>query len=314
MDFSSDAAFATAVCEPLLLDAENADGGWGFHAGEPSRAEATCWALKALLSSNTLKNKNLNAIERGLQFLTAAQIADGSWPSVQGESTGCWVTSAACWVLTGAQDRKFEQSIERGLRWICDDWPRDSTAWRKWIRKLLGRQTRDSAGRGWGWTPGTSSWTEPTAFALLALESAQAKSLSGITQKRRQLGEILLYERMCPGGGWNCGNPAVYGVENEPLVIPTALALLALRRHAVRKENAEGIAWVERNFSQIAAPGSYAFARMCLNAYGCSGNVNGMRAAELFKKNESLRNVQVAAWMILAASDVHEWASAGESH
>ena len=28
----------------------------------------------------------------------------------------------------------------------------------------------------------------------------------------------MLYDRMCPGGGWNCGNPKVYGVAGEPLV------------------------------------------------------------------------------------------------
>src|SRR5258706_8235608 len=32
----------------LLKTLQNADGGWGFHAGEPSRVEPTCWALRAL--------------------------------------------------------------------------------------------------------------------------------------------------------------------------------------------------------------------------------------------------------------------------
>ena len=35
-------------CLSLLESLQNADGGWGFHAGEHSRVEPTDWALRAL--------------------------------------------------------------------------------------------------------------------------------------------------------------------------------------------------------------------------------------------------------------------------
>ena len=82
--------------------------------------------------------------------------------------------------------------------------------------------------------------------------------LGSLAEKRKKFGEALLYDRMCAGGGWNCGNPEVYGVAGEPLVIPTTWALLALRRYPQRRENVESLAWMERNFTKIQAPASYA--------------------------------------------------------
>ena len=46
----------------------------------------------------------------------------------------------------------------------------------------------------------------------------------------------MLYDRMCPGGGWNCGNPMVYGVPGEALIVPTVWALLALRDEPKKTE------------------------------------------------------------------------------
>jgi hypothetical protein len=313
MEFVPDDSFAESVCAPLLRDAQNSDGGWGFHAGAQSRVEPTCWALKALLSREGSNKTDQDAIDRGLRFLMGAQLPDGSWASTPDEKTGYWVTSLACWVLAGTQDEKYSQAIAAGLHWVCNDWPRDSSWWRRWLRKLSAanrHSKQNESYRGWGWTPGTSSWVEPTAFALLALESQPAASLPGLAERRRKLGEALLYDRMCPGGGWNCGNPAVYGVENEPLVIPTTWALLALRQHFERRENMESIAWMEKNFSKIEGPGSYALARICFAAHGRKWPENGASVSEYHAKNASLGSVQVAAWMSLAASDVSKWTAA----
>src|ERR1700688_352323 len=54
-----------------------------------------------------------------------------------------------------------------------------------------------------------------------------------------------------PSRGRNCGNPEVYGVAGEPLVIPTTWALLALRQYAKRRENIQSLAWLEKNFGKI---------------------------------------------------------------
>jgi hypothetical protein len=312
MEIFPENAFAEKVCVPLLRNAQNSDAGWGFHPGSQSRVEPTCWAVKALASRAA--EQNSRDIARGLDFLLAAQLADGSWPSTPEEKTGCWVTSLACWALSGVSDAQYSKAVARGLSWICEDWPRDSSWLQRWVRKFssAGRLTKQNlALRGWGWTPHTSSWTEPTAFALLALESPVAAQLSSLAEKRKTLGEALLYDRMCAGGGWNCGNPEVYGVAGEPLVLPTTWALLALRHHPQRRENIESLAWMEKNFTRIQAPASFAAAKICAAAYGRSLNRDAPKGEEFHFKNESLGSVQVAAWTVLAEGDPTRWLAAG---
>lgn len=301
----------------LFRDVQNSDGGWGFVAGEQSRVESTCWVIKALTAAGGAKRADDDTLRRGLDFLTRAQLPDGSWPAVPETEEGCWVTSLASWVLAALYHEKYAKPIDAGLRWVCDDWPQDSTWWRRTVRKLssagkVGKQ--NDVSRGWGWTPGTSSWVEPTAFALLALEwQPVAISTAGfhrVAEKRRKLGEALLYDRMCPGGGWNCGNPEAYGVPGEPMVIPTTWALLSLRHHPERRENKESIAWLENNFSKIQGAASYASARICLEVYGRQRET---QAANAYDHGETTRSLQVEAWMSLAESNPRQWLSAGRN-
>ena len=312
MEFLPDKIFAENFCVSLLRDAQNSDGGWGFQPGAQSRTEPTCWAVKALLVREVSNKAEQKAIERGLNFLRVAQLADGSWPSTPEEKTGCWVTSLVCWVLASTGNEEFAKAIAAGLHWVCEDWPRDSSWLQRWVRKLSSANRHSKQNdtlRGWGWTPGTSSWVEPTAFALLALGSQGVAESDRRAQKRRKLGTALLYDRMCPGGGWNCGNPEVYGVAGEPLVIPTTWALLALRQYRERRENLESLAWMERNFEKIQGPGSYALAQVCLEACGRKRHADAGGMSDHHAKNESLRSVPVAAWMILAATKPSRWLS-----
>jgi Squalene-hopene cyclase C-terminal domain/Prenyltransferase and squalene oxidase repeat len=306
MQADSEAAFAKSVCLPFLLKAQNKDGGWGFHPGSESRAEPACWALMAL--TNAAEAETSESIDRGIEFLRAAQLADGSWPSTPEERRGCWVTSLACWVL--ASEKNSATAVASGLGWLCGDWPRDSTLW----RRLLGRFSAqrqvfpiNAAYRGWGWTPRTSSWVEPTAFALLALQAAAPAELPAAAERRRQLAEALLYDRMCPGGGWNCGNPRVYGVAGEPLVVPTAWALLALRAYRERQENASSLAWLAASVPSIKSAGSLALARICLETYGRPWPSSARDLQLLYSGNAFLDSVQVAAWASLTTSGRRNW-------
>src|SRR5260370_17868036 len=82
----------------FLKTLQNADGGWGFHAGEPSRVEPTCWAMRALTGNSSsvipsaarnLSSSSLAAsahdfqseeLRRGAGYLQSTQLPDGSWP------------------------------------------------------------------------------------------------------------------------------------------------------------------------------------------------------------------------------------------
>src|SRR4030095_16618036 len=148
----------------------------------------------------------------------------GSCPSANGISSGGWVTSLAA--LTLAQFPACEKSVHVALEWLCDDYPRDSSRWQKFLKSFgTAKQhvSHNDEFRGWGWTPRTSSWVEPTAFALLAFAAVRAKTpevgpglasepgilaeLARQISDRRALAIGLLYDRMCAGGGWKCGTP-----------------------------------------------------------------------------------------------------------
>ena len=299
MGAPAEISFLENTCVPFLRDAQNADGGWGFHPRSQSRAEPTCWALMALIDIGEADESE--TVLRGVQFLRTAQLPDGSWPTVPGEQAGSWVTSLACWTLHA--NKASTTAVSAGLRWLCDDWPKDSAPWRRVISKLSGLGSISSMNpslRGWGWTPGTSSWVEPTSLALLALSATPRDLLPAIAARRQRLAEAMLYDRMCPGGGWNCGNPRIYGVAGEPLVVPTGWALLALLHRPERPENAMSLDWLEHSIAEIHGAGSLALARICLEAYGRKWPAGAPELLDLYGKNKFLQNTHVMAWTCLA--------------
>jgi hypothetical protein len=308
-EIPAETTFVRNVCWPLLQSAQNSDGGWGFHPGSQSRVEPTCWALHAMLYA--LPSQPMGEIiPSGFRFLRAAQLSDGAWPSSPEETAGSWVTSLASWVLLS--DKDSPRAVTAGIQWLCDDWPRDSTPWRRLLRKFSSDRhlsTQNDSYRGWGWTPGTSSWVEPTSFALIALAESPKEHLPAEADRRRELAEAMLYDRMCPGGGWNCGNPRVYGVAGEPLVIPTVWALLALRQYPTRPENMMSIEWLENIVATVQGPGSLALARICLESYGRKWPMNGRPVSDFYQRNKFLGSISVTAWICMAWGSRLHWLS-----
>jgi hypothetical protein len=296
---------AARICLAFLRDAQNPDGGWGFRPGTASRVEATCWALLALWEPSRESAEDSVRVHRARDFLQTTQLADGSWPAVSGEQTGCWVTSLCCLTLNAIGDQTQRSTIESGLRWICGDWPSDSTLWRRILARFSSEREVapiNRSYRGWGWTPKTSSWVEPTSFALLALEGvASSSELAGIAKRRRELATSLLFDRMCPGGGWNAGNPMVYGAAGEPGVVATICALLALRAVPMRQEITLSLNRLESVATTIQSPGSLALVEICFKVYGRRWSSAAPNLSGVLRKSGFLDNTVVAAWAVLAS-------------
>lgn len=195
-------------------------------------------------------------------------------------------------------------AVERGLHWMLNAWPAEGTLWWR-LRQAVGRSVvvrQDSSLRGWSWTPGTASWVEPTAYALLLLRNLPAEMLTSRVKKRRRLAERMLYDRMCPSGGWNSGNPLVYGVAGVPRVGPTAWALLALIDHAGRAENRMSLDWLEQTIGEIRGAASLALAHRCLTAYGRPAAPLAPMLGELCAQDRFFENTLTVAWAALAFS------------
>jgi Squalene-hopene cyclase C-terminal domain len=296
--------FVSEVCLPFFRAAQNNDGGWGFHAGSQSRVEPTAWVILALVEAGLSEELQ----KAGISYLRSTQLQDGSWPSSPGQTVGCWVTSLACWALS--ERSEFQQAVAAGLRWICEDWPRDLSLIDRAIRIIFSRKgivSQNESLHGWGWTPNTASWVEPTAFALIALDQVPTRLLPQGAARRRKLGKALLYDRMCPGGGWNCGNPMVYGVPGDPLVEPTVWALLALRDEPNRQEITMSLEWLEKNLSQIKSARSLALSKICWEVYGRNWPPHVPTLRELYGKNEFFGSISAMAWAGLALSPRQHW-------
>ena len=290
-----DTGYGKGDAGKFLITNQNSDGGWGYFAASPSGVEATAWALAALLSSG-----EATPCARARDWLLHAQRSDGSWPPFPGQPQGCWATSLASQVLHlhgGAQ-----KAVEGGLHWLLNTWPAEGVVWRRLRQTLFParRARQNSALRGWNWTPGTASWVEPTAHALLFLRSLPPEMLPPLAEKRKQLAERMLYDRMCPSGGWNSGNPLVYGVAGVPRVGPTVWALLALRDNPDRAEIQRSLRWLEAAYSGIQGAASLALAHRCLRAYGRPVPPLSPALGELYFHNHFFENVLTAAWAALA--------------
>jgi hypothetical protein len=299
-------SFREQVCLPMLRGSQNQDGGWGYRPQSKSRTEPTSWALIALRSLPQ-PDPWKEILDRGTEWLLQTQLADGGWPSDSNEKRGCWCTSLALLALQSqALDSK---AVTKGLAWLRQTWPAEGGFWwrcRYWFERRPQLVRQNFALRGWNWTPGTSSWVEPTSYALLALESRLEISDRRLL-RRRELGEAMLLDRMCPGGGWNAGNPLVYGVAGTPAVGPTVWALLALRRERSRTEIIQSLDWLESAAGAIFGPASLALAHLCLETFGRKTAPLEPLLRHSYESNRFLDDVLTFAWTTLALTPERTW-------
>ena len=291
----------------FLRRAQNPDGGWGYRPGYQSSAEPTAWSILALREKEAADGQTLASAS---DWLRRTQRAEGAWPTSSGKDPGCWTTALSCLAILKLATSP-DDAITRGLQWLCASWPAEGNLlWRlrqRWLRKSEEIVRQDHSLRGWSWTPDTASWVEPTCYALILLQNVPEESCPAEARKRVTLGEKMLYDRVCPGGGWNAGNPLVYGVPGVPRIAPTVWALLALRNHRDRAANVESLEWLERNCENIQGPGSLALAQLCLRVYGRPAKPAESRLDDLCQNNQFLQSIPVAAWALLAASGVPDW-------
>jgi len=291
----------------LLRRAQNADGGWGYRPGLPSTTEPTAWSVLAL---QALHPSSAKILIPAADWLQQAQSKEGAWPTGSGKEPGCWASALASLALLSLKDAS-QDAVIRGTKWLCETWPAEGDLlWRlrqQWQRKTATVVHQDHSLRGWGWTPNTASWVEPTAYVLILLQNVPGKLRPPQAAKRIQLGERMLFDRACPGGGWNAGNPLVYGVPGVPRISPTVWALLALRNHKDRAAILEGLEWLHQRYQNLRSPASLALAHLCLKVYGRTANHIETQLGAFYSNNQFLQSIPAIAWAVLALNGLPRW-------
>ncbi len=291
---------ATAI--NFLLQAQNPDGGWGAGQGKRSNTEATAFAHLAL---RIIGDRSLAAsIDRGLSWLTERQNADGSWPLTDQLDRGSWTTALAVLSLTHVESHQGQAL--RGANWLLNQEGRDLG----WLNSLLYRWaphtlvTRLNPDlKGWPWTSNAFSWAEPTAYALIALKKLRSHLQATRAADRIRQGELLLYDRMCKGGGWNYGNSTVLGEDLWPYSDTTAIALIALQDHQTAEANQLSLQALQHMLTDVESGLTLSWVILCFALYGQDVATWQQRLARTYDKTGFLGDTKTMALALLASGD-----------
>ena len=267
-----------------LLDARNKDGGWSYTPRRRSRIEPTSWAALALGHSegHAPDVESLRAWQRNDDWLMDVANAP---PNI------AFNALAALTFLQNPSTASLAQPIVRRIIQAKSLRFRQDHAIRQ-----------DNSIQAWPWVDGTASWVEPTAWCLLLLKKVRSQSLGQEGHERIRIGEQLLFDRVCHDGGWNYGNPEVYGQKLWPYVPTTAVALLAMqdrRNHPVVTRSLEQL---KKDVTSEHSVVAIALTIICLREYGVATSALEQGLVELSVQADS-GNLMSIAMMLYALTD-----------
>ena len=285
----------------ILTSNQNADGGWGAVAGRQSNTETTALALLALQSAAA----DTAITAKAKSWLVKRQLADGCWPlndSVKGPS---WSTALAILPFTAGLAEDRERAIKAG-NWLLEQAGGKPGILAKIVgfvkgQKMVVRLNQDLI--GWPWTTGNFSWVEPTSYCLMALKKLKQQLPAEKLEERIHQAELMIYDRMCDGGGWNSGNSEVYGEKLWPYPETTALALIATQEHRERQANQLSLRLLKDLALKAGSGLALSWASVCYSLYGQDDAVLKNSLAEKFAKTQFLGENKTVALAILALAD-----------
>ena len=285
-----------------LSQSQNPDGGWGAVPGKQSNTESSALALMALRS---IKNSRDNHdVRRAEEWLINSQNDDGSWPYGAGAKAPSWSTALA---IIALHDSNIEaERIIRAGDWILAQEGSKPGILAKLILALSFQKKAIHLNDdliGWSWTPDSFSWVEPTSYCLLALKKFKSRLSAKTFKERVDQAELMIYDRMCEGGGWNYGNAAVYGDPLWPYPDITALVLIALQDHRERNQNQVSLRILAKVAETTDSGLALGWSSICLSLYGHDNSELRQRLDQRFVRTKFLNETKPIALSILAAGD-----------
>ena len=246
-----------------LLALRRSDGAWSYRLRSTLAVEPTALSSLALLATDPEPASSLARtipLGGGRWIAEQTRRGDGSTAVVASTeaNTPGWTTPFAIllWNALGGfvVERQAAVAFVLGLKGkVVEPGPNDPIG-------------HDQSLVGWPWISGTHSWVEPTAISLLALAPSVPT-----THPRMADGVRVLLDRAIATGGWNLGNPSVFGKTLRSLPGPTGLALLALARVARDSAPASiiqpALAYLAGVVDETFAPTSLGWATLGLRAW-----------------------------------------------
>lgn len=283
----------------FLLNTQNSDGGWGVVPGKQSHTEATAFALLGLRCA---KEQSLaKSMNQGLRWLTEQQNADGSWPLTAQVRDRSWSTALAVLSLTFFETHR--QLAFRGANWLLHQ-KGQTLGWRESLRYRWAPQTMavplNPDLQGWSWVPNSFSWVEPTAYTLIALKKLKPFLKETQAEERIHQGELLIYDRMCTGGGWNYGNVRVLGEELWAYPDITAVTLIALQDHREKGANQLSLQALRKMLAQVQSGLTLSWSLLCFSLYGQDGAEWKTLLTKSYESTGFLDETKVMALALLA--------------
>ena len=289
---------------PALIDhlraTQNSDGGWGSIRGRQSNTEATSLATLAL---NRVGPSTHVSAERGITWLRQRQQPDGSWPLTASVNAGSWTTALAVTCL--ANHANTLSDVQRGAEWLLGHRGRSLGFFASLLYRVMPNRMPvrlNPSLHGWAWTTNEFSWVEPTAYALIALKKLR-RGESSAARPTILEAEAMLYDRACPGGGWNYGNSTVYGEALAPYLETTAIALVALQDRRDDERNRAGLEALKRMLGDAASGLGLSWCILCLRIHGDDVSTWLRRLADIHARTAFLGETKPVALALLAATD-----------
>jgi hypothetical protein len=276
---------ASVTLSDVLAGSCNSDGGWGYQPGKSSRIESTAWVALARTPFSS----------DALRWLARTQDDDGWLRDDRRAPVNYGFNALALLAMTTAHPL-----------------PHGATAL---ARNLLGVKglrfdpspvvRQDNALQAWSWVDGTLSWVEPTAYALLALKRARQRGaqMPASLAERLDVGERMLIDRACTGGGWNYGNAQVFDKQLLPHGPTTAVALLSMRDHQSVTAVRDSLVFLEQHATAERSGLALALTTICLRVYGRDARVTMDAAQTQLAVSLRLEQTVTLAALLVALDD-----------
>ena len=285
-----------------IIKGQNHDGGWGFLPGKSSNTECTSLCLLALDSLGA-KQPVANT-KRGLDWLLQHQRGEGSWPLSGSTNDGSWATALA--IIALIRFPGYQLQMRMASDWLLKQEGRTPGILARLVGALLSPNNAVALNpdlKGWPWIARTFSWVEPTSYALIALKQMRAYVAASNLEARIQQGEMMIYDRMCKGGGWNYGNSKVFGEALWPYPDVTAVALIALQDHQSSQPNQESVRALRKMMQETDSGFALSWGTICLSIYGDEISEWRRKIEKRFQMTGFLGETKTLALSLIASVD-----------